>query len=92
MKLAIVPMIVAALAANAADHWRSVADKLIQSPAEKWAFNWGEGVQMIGLMKIHQATGDRPARNRNISIRRSRSPGSSGAAPSARPMADLGIG
>jgi unsaturated rhamnogalacturonyl hydrolase len=40
------------------DRWRAVADKLVQTPPDKWPFNWGEGVQMIGLMKIHERTGD----------------------------------
>lgn len=39
-------------------NWRSVADKLIQTPPEKWPFDWGEGVQKIGLMKIHERTGE----------------------------------
>ncbi len=33
------------------DRWRSVADHLISTPPESYRFNWGEGVQMIGLMK-----------------------------------------
>jgi unsaturated rhamnogalacturonyl hydrolase len=36
--------------------WRSVADRLVQTPPEKYAFNWGEGVQGIGLMKIYART------------------------------------
>lgn len=39
------------------ERWRAVADKLIQTSPGHWPFNWGEGVQMIGLMKIHQRTG-----------------------------------
>lgn len=40
-------------------NWRAVADKLITTPPESYPFNWGEGVQMIGLMKIYQRTRDR---------------------------------
>lgn len=49
-----------ALAAAGPHHnqWRAVADRLIQTPPETYPFNWGEGVQMIGLMKIHERTGD----------------------------------
>ena len=35
-----------------------MADRLIRTPAGKWPFNWGEGVQMIGLMNIHERTGE----------------------------------
>jgi unsaturated rhamnogalacturonyl hydrolase len=31
--------------------WTSVADHLVQTPVESYAFNWGEGVQMMGLMR-----------------------------------------
>jgi len=40
------------------DKWISVADRLIQTPPESFPFNWGEGVQQIGLMKIHERTRD----------------------------------
>lgn len=40
------------------DRWRSVADRLIQTPPDSYPFNWGEGVQQIGLMKVHQHTRD----------------------------------
>lgn len=40
------------------DRWRSVADRLITTPVEAYPFNWGEGVQMIGLAKIHERTRD----------------------------------
>jgi unsaturated rhamnogalacturonyl hydrolase len=40
------------------DKWRSVADQLIQTPPDSYPFNWGEGVQFIGLMKIHERTKD----------------------------------
>jgi len=36
--------------------WRSVADRLITTPVESYPFNWGEGVQMIGLMKTYDRT------------------------------------
>jgi unsaturated rhamnogalacturonyl hydrolase len=39
-------------------HWRAVADHLIQTPPESYPFNWGEGVQQIGLIKVHERTGD----------------------------------
>ncbi len=38
--------------------WISVADHLIQTPAESYAFNWGEGVQMMGLIKAARAAHD----------------------------------
>jgi len=38
------------------DNWRSVADHLIRTPPESYPFNWGEGVQQIGLMKIAERT------------------------------------
>lgn len=38
------------------DTWRSVADRLIRTPPESYPFNWGEGVQQIGLMKIAERT------------------------------------
>ena len=41
------------------DRWRSVADRLIETPPESYPFNWGEGVQMIGLMKVYERTGER---------------------------------
>lgn len=41
------------------DRWRSVADRLIETPPESYPFNWGEGVQMIGLMKIAERTGEK---------------------------------
>jgi unsaturated rhamnogalacturonyl hydrolase len=40
------------------DQWRSVAGSLIQTPPESYPFNWGEGVQQIGLMKIYHHTRD----------------------------------
>jgi len=40
------------------ENWRAVADKLLRTPPETWVFNWGEGVQMIGVMKMHERTGD----------------------------------
>lgn len=46
-------------AAAAADpQWISVADKLIATAPESIEFNWGEGVQMSGLMQVHQRTRD----------------------------------
>ncbi|MBI4874653.1 MAG: glycoside hydrolase family 88 protein [Acidobacteria bacterium] len=41
-----------------AKNWRAVADRLIATPPEQYPFNWGEGVQQIGLMKIYQRTRD----------------------------------
>ena len=38
--------------------WLSVADRLIQTPPETFPFNWGEGVQWIGLMKTYEQTHD----------------------------------
>jgi len=40
------------------DRWRSVAEGVLATPVESYPFNWGEGVLMIGMMKIHQASGD----------------------------------
>lgn len=39
-----------------AERWRAVADRLITTPVESYPFNWGEGVQMIGLMKAYERT------------------------------------
>jgi unsaturated rhamnogalacturonyl hydrolase len=38
--------------------WTSVADHLIQTPIESYPFNWGEGVQMMGLMRAARAAHD----------------------------------
>jgi len=38
--------------------WTSVADHLIQTPIESYPFNWGEGVQMMGLMRAARAAND----------------------------------
>ena len=38
--------------------WRAVADRLITTPVESYPFNWGEGVQMIGLVKAYERTQD----------------------------------
>lgn len=43
---------------NHLDKWRGVADHLIRTPAESYPFNWGEGVQQIGLMKVAERTGE----------------------------------
>jgi unsaturated rhamnogalacturonyl hydrolase len=40
------------LAASGPREWTPVADHLAGTPVESYAFNWGEGVQMMGLMKI----------------------------------------
>ncbi len=40
------------------DKWIAVADQAIAAPPVSYPFNWGEGVLMIGLMKIHERTGD----------------------------------
>lgn len=60
-KLAAVAILLAACALAAgpqSDRWRSVADKLITTPVESYPFDWGEGVQMIGLMKVYERTKD----------------------------------
>lgn len=36
----------------------AVAGRLITTDPASYAFNWGEGVQMIGLMRIHERSGD----------------------------------
>ena len=36
--------------------WTAVADRLITTPVEGYVFNWGEGVQMMGLMRAAAAT------------------------------------
>lgn len=36
------------------DQWRSVADTVARTAPEKFEYNWGEGVQAIGMMKIHE--------------------------------------
>ncbi len=41
-----------------AANWRRVADRLVEAPPDAFPFNWGEGVQMIGLMKIHERTAE----------------------------------
>jgi unsaturated rhamnogalacturonyl hydrolase len=46
----------AVLAETPRERWISVADKLATSPAESYAFNWGEGVQMSGLMQVYGRT------------------------------------
>ncbi len=38
--------------------WRVVGDRLLTTPPESYPWNWGEGVQAIGLMKLHERTGD----------------------------------
>jgi unsaturated rhamnogalacturonyl hydrolase len=48
----------AARAADRLDRWRAVADRLIGTPPETFPFNWGEGVQAIGLMKVSERTRD----------------------------------
>lgn len=44
-----------AFAAEAPRDWTAVADRLIQTPVESYPFNWGEGVQMMGLMRAARA-------------------------------------
>jgi unsaturated rhamnogalacturonyl hydrolase len=41
------------------ERWIAVADRLITMPPASFPFNWGEGVQQIGLMKVHERTRDR---------------------------------
>jgi rhamnogalacturonyl hydrolase YesR len=38
-------------AGEASRAWTNVADHLIRTPVESYPFNWGEGVQMMGLMR-----------------------------------------
>ena len=38
-------------AGKAPPAWTSVAEHLIRTPVESYPFDWGEGVQMMGLMK-----------------------------------------
>ena len=38
--------------------WTGVADRLISTPAESYPFNWGEGVQMMGLMRAAHTAHD----------------------------------
>lgn len=39
------------LAGNDLPGWTAVADHLIETPVESYPFDWGEGVQMMGLVK-----------------------------------------
>jgi unsaturated rhamnogalacturonyl hydrolase len=45
-----------AFAADARKSWTAVADRLIETRPESYPFDWGEGVQMIGLMKAFERT------------------------------------
>lgn len=38
--------------------WTEVADNLITTASESYAWDWGEGVQMCGLMQVYERTGD----------------------------------
>lgn len=38
--------------------WTRVADQLISTPVDSYPFNWGEGVQMMGLMRAAAVAGD----------------------------------
>lgn len=38
--------------------WRTVGDRLITTSPESYPWNWGEGVLMIGLMRLHERTAD----------------------------------
>jgi rhamnogalacturonyl hydrolase YesR len=40
------------------EKWISVADRLAGTPPESYDFNWGEGVQMVGLMQVFDRTGN----------------------------------
>jgi len=59
----LIGMLIAALAAQAAgpyeEQWHAVARRLIQTPPETYPYDWGEGVQMIGLMKIWERSQQR---------------------------------
>ncbi len=39
--------------------WLSVANRLVKTDPRAYEFNWGEGVQWIGLMKTYEQTGDK---------------------------------
>ncbi|MCW5977987.1 MAG: glycoside hydrolase family 88 protein [Bryobacteraceae bacterium] len=61
LRILVVFICVACLLPGADPHaarWRSVADRLIQTPVDSYPFDWGEGVQAIGLMKIHERARD----------------------------------
>jgi rhamnogalacturonyl hydrolase YesR/catechol 2,3-dioxygenase-like lactoylglutathione lyase family enzyme len=45
-----------AIAFAARAPWTAVADRLVTTPAAGYAFNWGEGVQMMGLMRAAALT------------------------------------
>jgi unsaturated rhamnogalacturonyl hydrolase len=51
-------VVLCARAESYRDRWLSVADKLVQTPVESYPFNWGEGVQFIGVMKVYERTKD----------------------------------
>lgn len=39
--------------------WLSVANRLVETDPGLYEFNWGEGVQWIGLMKTYERTGEK---------------------------------
>lgn len=57
-RLLILALLLVGCSTAAGDKWTAVADRLIQTPPESYPFNWGEGVQMIGLMKAFERTGN----------------------------------
>ncbi len=44
--------------ALAAASWTGVADHLVRTPVESYPFNWGEGVQMMGLLAASRGSQD----------------------------------
>jgi rhamnogalacturonyl hydrolase YesR len=50
--------VILAFAPPASPAWTAVADRLIGTPPESYPFNWGEGVQMMGLMSAARAAHD----------------------------------
>lgn len=41
------------------EKWISVADRLVTAAPDTFPYNWGEGVQQIGLMKVYERTRER---------------------------------
>lgn len=60
MNKSTVVILLAVLAVRGAEapdvRWQAVADRLITTPVDSYPFDWGEGVQMIGLMKAYERT------------------------------------
>ncbi len=58
MRNAVAGMIALAAVANA-QGWTRVADTLCETDAKSYVFDWGEGVQMLGVMKTWERTRER---------------------------------